>query len=155
MEIVLEPVKEGTAAPDFRLASSNGTATLNHYLGRRNVVLYFMREFNCAVCRRHLVQLDKMYPELQARKVEVLVIGGGSLEEANRLAAAYKLPFAVAADTDREVYRRYGLHKAMGLLQRSGSILVGRSGRVLYVQRATLPTGALDKKELMSAIEQL
>lgn len=155
METVVEVVKEGVTAPDFTLESGKGPVKLAQYLGRQNVVLYFMREFSCPACRQHVRELSQLYPQLQASGTDVLVIGGGTQEEANRLSETYKLPFTVAADPDRETYHNYGLHRAMGMIQRSGSIVVDKQGIVRYVQRVTLPTGALDKKELLAALAQL
>ena len=150
-----QAIEEGQKAPDFKLASSKGPVELGSFRGDKNVLVYFMREFSCAVCRGHVKELGRMYPELQAQGVEVVVVGGGELPAGQRLAETFKLPFAVASDPDRGIYHRYGLDKAAGVIQRSGSILVDQQGNVRYIQRATLPTGALDKAELQTAIAGL
>ncbi len=155
MSATIEVVQEGEVAPQFELESSKGLVKVASYRGQKNVLLYFMREFNCMVCRNHVKELARLYPELQAQGVEVIVIGGGEQKVAERLVETFKLPFAVAGDKDRAVYHRYGLEKAMGVLQRSGSILLDRQGVVRYMQRATLPTGSLDKAELQTAIARL
>ncbi len=42
-----EEVEVGSVAPDFSLKSNRGNIVrLSDYLGRKVVVLYFMREFN-------------------------------------------------------------------------------------------------------------
>src|SRR6266567_8644939 len=101
------------------------------YVGKQNVVLYFMREFSCAFCQKHVAQLKQLYSTLQAHHAEVLVIGGGSRAEAEQLATHLHVPFPVLADADRGVYHRYGLEKVLSL-QRSGIIVVDRQGRVSY-----------------------
>jgi peroxiredoxin len=150
-----EVVQEGMSAPDFSLESSKGLVSLAKYRGQRNVILFFMREFSCPICRGHVNELSKMYSTLAAQGTEVIVVGGGSLKEAQQLAATYKLPFAVASDPDRSVYHTYGLHKALGLMQRSGTIVIDKQGIVRYVQRSTLPTGAMDKKALLDSLSHL
>ncbi|HEX2909562.1 MAG TPA: peroxiredoxin family protein [Chloroflexia bacterium] len=151
-----EMVAEGQFAPDFTLPTTQGHFTLSELQGKKAVLLYFMREFSCAICRQTTVQLGRLYHEtFTTNEVEVVVIGGGSPAEAEKLAAIYKLPFAVAADPNREVYSRYGLDKAAGIIQRSGSILVDKAGRVRYVQRAILPTGSLSKSEVVEAVKAL
>lgn len=149
-----ETVTEGQIAPDFTLPTTQGNFTLSELRGKKGVLLYFMREFSCAACRQTTAQLGRLYSEtFAANDVEVIVIGGGSPADAEKLAATYRLPFAVAADLEREVYNRYGLHKAAGIIQRSGSILVDKAGRVGYVQRAILPTGSLSKSEVVEVIK--
>jgi peroxiredoxin len=96
-----------------------------------------------------------MYSTLAAQEVEVIIVGGGSLKEAQQLATTHKLPFAVASDHDRSVYHSYGLHKALGLLQRSGTIVVDKQGIMRYVQRSTLPTGSMDKVALLNSLSHL
>ena len=142
----------GSLAPDFTLAGSRDQISLSDYRGKQNVVLYFMREFSCALCQKHVAQLKQLYSALQSYNAEVLVIGGGSRAEAEQLAAKLQVPFPVLADTDREVYHRYGLEKVMSL-QRSGAIVVDRQGRVNYSHPTTLPIAGLDRAALMSALE--
>ncbi len=144
----------GSMAPDFTLAGSNGEISLSDYRGKQHVVLYFMREFSCSFCQKHVAQLKQLYSTLQAHNAEVLVIGGGSLAEAERLATRLQVRFPVLADADREVYHRYGLEKVMSL-QRSGIIVVDRQGRVSYSHPTTLPIAGLDRTALMSALENL
>jgi peroxiredoxin len=147
--------KVGSMAPDFTLAGSNGQISLSDYRGKQNVVLYFMREFSCSFCQKHVAQLKQLYSTLQSHHTAVLVIGGGSREEAEQLATKLQVPFPVLADADREVYHRYGLEKVLISLQRSGIIVVDRQGRVSYSHPTTLPIAGLDRAALMGALENI
>lgn len=144
----------GSMAPDFMLAGSNGQISLSDYHGKQNVVLYFMREFSCSFCQKHVAQLKQLYSALQSQHTAVLVIGGGSRAEAEQLASRLQVPFPVLADADREVYHRYGLEKVMSL-QRSGIIVIDKEGRVSYSHSTTLPIAGLDRVALMSALENI
>lgn len=155
MQDTIELVQEGAVAPKFSLPSTKGLVSSQDFQGQQNLVIYFMREFSCAICRGHANELAKLYPQLQAHNTEVVVIGGGSPKEAQNMADTYKLPFRVASDSERAVYQSFGLHKALGILQRSGSILVDKQGVIRYIQQSTLPTGALNKAELLKAVETL
>jgi len=126
MALEIDGAYVGSEAPNFTLAGSRGEISLSDYLGKQNVVLYFMREFSCSFCQKHVAQLKQLYSTLQSHSTEVLVIGGGSREEAERLATKLQVPFPVLADTDRGVYHRYGLEKVMFSPQRSGTILVDK-----------------------------
>ena len=85
----------------------------------------------------------------------MLVIGGGSQEEAARLARMLKLSVPVLADADRGVYQRYGLDKVLFVIQRSATVLVDKQGIVRYIQRATNPNASLDMAELLREVEKL
>lgn len=144
----------GAMAPDFTLVGSNGEISLADYRGKQNVILYFMREFSCSFCQKHVARLKQLYGALQSHNTAVLVIGGGSRAEAGRLATGLQVPFPVLADADREVYHRYGLEKVMSL-QRSGIIVVDRQGRISYRHPTTLPIAGPDRAALISTLESL
>ncbi len=155
MAITTDGAHVGSMAPDFTLAGSNGQISLSDYRGKQNVVLYFMREFTCALSRKNVTQLKQLYSTLQARHAEVLVIGGGSRAEAEQLATTLQVPFPVLVDADREVYCRYGLEKVLSLWQRSGIFVVDRQGRVSYSHPTTIPIAGLDRAALLSALENI
>lgn len=83
------------------------------------------------------------------------MIGGGSREDAARLARLLDLPFPVLADTDRQVYQRYGLDKVLLFIQRSATVLVDKEGTVRYIHRATNPNASLEMNELLNAVKEL
>jgi alkyl hydroperoxide reductase subunit AhpC len=60
------------------------------------------------------------------------------------------------ADPDREVYAKFGLDKAMGIIQRTASVVVDRHGIVRYIKRAANPmTWLQESKELVDAVKTL
>src|SRR5258708_31391572 len=109
----------GSMAPDFTLTGSNGQISLSDYVGKQNVVLYFMREFSCSFCQKHVAQLKQLYSTLQAHHAEVLVIGGGSRAEAEQLATKLQVPFPVLSHAYPRRHHPYGLEKVQ-LQQRGG-----------------------------------
>ena len=141
----------GTNATDFRLETAAGSTRLATYRGRQNVVLYFMRTFDCPVCLGHVMRLARTYDQIQAQNTVVLVIGPGDRHEAAQLQR--KVPFQVLADPDRAVYQAYGLGKALGI-QQSGTFLIDVGGTLRYANRATVPLGALKEPALLEAIAQ-
>src|SRR5205085_9337537 len=122
-------VVEGSTAPDFNLESNQGDSIrLSDYQGHKHIVVYFMREFTCLQCQRNAIQLGRMYEQLKAQNVEVLVIGGGERKDAERLTKLLNLPYPVLADPDRSVYERYSLDKVLIAIQRSGTFLIDQQG---------------------------
>jgi len=141
----------GSMAPDFTLAGSTSHVSLSAYRGKQSVVLYFMREFSCALSRKNVRQLKHLYPTFQACDAEVIVIGSGSRAEAEQLAATLRVPFPVLADADRAVYRHFGLEKVLGVWQRSGTVVVDIHGRVTYLHLNTIPA-ELDEAAVLKAL---
>jgi peroxiredoxin len=141
----------GASAPQFALPTSQGPVSLESYRGRHNVVLYFMRTFDCPVCLGHVMRLARTYAQIQAQNTVVLVLGPGDTHEAELLQR--KLPFQVLADPDRTVYQAYGLGKALGI-QQSGTFVIDTAGTLRYANRATVPLGAMKEPALLAAIAQ-
>jgi peroxiredoxin Q/BCP len=155
MSTAQDEIVVGQNAPDFTLESSAGKISLSGYHDKQHVILYFMREFACSACQHHAKDLAKSYTELQAAGATVLVIGGGSLKHAQRLAERLSLPFPVLADPEHRVYRAYHLSKALLLFQTSATLLVDKSGIVRYVHRAANPYASLDNAELRRELAKL
>jgi peroxiredoxin len=107
-------------------------------------------------CRYHVGQLGRLYPQLQSAGAEVVVILGSTLEQAKAYAESLHTPFPVLADPEREVYRKFGLDKAVGIIQRTASVIVDRQGIVRYIKRATNPmTWMQDSQELVAIVKSL
>ena len=83
--------------------------------------------------------MGRIYKEFQTANTEVLVILGETIERAKQYAQTLKTPFPVLADPDREVYRRYGLEKALFVIQRTSSVVIDRKEIVRYRKRSTNP----------------
>ena len=96
-----------------------------------------------------------MYEQLRVQDIEVLIIGGGSRNDAERLSKRFKLPFPVLVDPDRAVYRHYGLDKVLIAIQRSGTFLIDKQGIVRYIHQVTNPQASVEKDELMQEVEKL
>lgn len=139
----------GAQAPAFHAATTDGELTEQSLVGRQHLVLYFMRTFDCPVCLGHVMRLARTYPQLQARRTAVLILGPGDAAEAAQLRR--KLPFAVAADPELRVYQTFGLGRQLGI-QQSGTALIDRRGALRYLNRSTLPFGALKEPALLAAI---
>src|SRR5215471_16381423 len=105
-------------------------------------------------CRSHVAQLGRLYPEFQAAGADVLVILGDSPERVARYGASLHVPFPILADPTEAVYHRFGLHKALLLIQRTASVVVDRNGVIRYLKRATNPTTWLrESQELLQAVQ--
>ncbi len=104
-------------------------------------------------CRSHVAQLGRLYGDFQAAGAEILVLVGDTPERARQYAESVKAPFPVLADPGRAVYHRYGLEKALVVIQRTASIVVDRHGLIRYIKRTTSPMLWLqESRELLSFV---
>ncbi len=107
-------------------------------------------------CRSHVAQLGRLYKDFQAAGAEILIILGGTTEQARGYAESLKAPFPVLADPERAVYHRYGLDKALVVIQRTASLVVDRGGMIRYVKSTTSPMPWLrESGELLSRVAEL
>ncbi len=145
----------GNMAPDFDLNGSTGKIKLSSYRGKASVGLYFIREFGCMTCQAHASSLAKRSSDFKSMGVRLFVIGGGSLEDAKKMATNLKLPFPVLADTDRSTYAKFNLGKALVMLQKSATFLIDAGGIVRYAHRSALPAGSLEMDGLVKAASEI
>jgi putative peptide zinc metalloprotease protein len=82
---------------------------LGAYAGR-NVVLWFSRGFTCPFCRRYMAQLSLAYDRYRAADAEIIQIGPDLLTQARLFFRTYRLHFPFLCDTEKNVFRAYGLH---------------------------------------------
>ncbi len=146
----------GSPAPNLNLQSQTGERVcLSSYQGRKNVVVFFMRAHTCLTCILHAVQLKQAQAALEELGTALIIVVPGTLEQAGKIAKLLRATFPVLADPDRRAVRRFGLGRWLLLMQRSGTAVVDRDGRLTYMRRSTNPVGALDLAELLSAVRKL
>ena len=107
-------------------------------------------------CRAHVAQLGRLYKDFQAAGADVLVILGDTPDRALQYSESLHTPFPVLADPQRDVYKRFGLEKALLIIQRTASLVVDRQGVIRYIKRATNPmTWLQESQELLEATRAL
>lgn len=99
------------------------------FKSRRSLLLVFVHDGGCDLCRNLLLGLAEHYPDYQAEEAELLAVAPVQPAEAERLATDLNLPFPVLADADGVIHRRYG---AVALARLSGVaiFLADRYGEV-------------------------
>ena len=107
-------------------------------------------------CRSHAGQLGRLYKDFLNENCEVLLILGAPIEKAKQYAKALHLPFPVLADPERSVYQRYGLDKALLVIQRTASVVVDRNGTIQYLKQVTNPmTWLAESQGLIQVVRKL
>lgn len=75
----------------------------------RALLLVFVRQYGCPLCRAQVHALGQMSEEIAAAGVEVAIIGQGTPRQAARFRQEMKLPFRVYSDASRSAFATYGL----------------------------------------------
>jgi peroxiredoxin Q/BCP len=116
-------IEPGDEAPDFTLPDQDGNPLSLHDLRGSWVVLYFYPADDTPGCTAEACRFRDSHEDFVDAGARVVGISGQDEESHKRFAAKHDLPFALVADSDDEVRRRYGVSKTLGLLP----------GRVTYV----------------------
>lgn len=86
----------------------------------------------------------------------MLFILGDSVQRAQRYADSLHLTFPVLSDPQRLVFQRYGLNKALHIIQRTASIIIDENGVIRYIHAATNPmTWLAEHRVLIQKIREI
>ena len=91
-----------------------------------------------------------MYTDLQHKG-----IGVDDLEETTRIAETLKSPFPFLADPGHTAYDAFGFGTIAYVLQKSGTVVVERGGRITMLHRALNPNRSLVRADLDAAVAAL
>jgi peroxiredoxin len=107
-------------------------------------------------CRSHSAQLGRLYNEFKVANCEILLLLGEQVDKAKQYAEILHLPFPVLSDSERSVYHRYGLEKAMIFIQRTASVVIDRDGVIRYLKTTTSSMVWLqESRELLSFVKSM
>lgn len=150
-------VKVGDHAPDFELESLSGEKVrLSHFLGRKNVVLFFYPKDETAGCTLEACTFRDAYEDFVDVGAEVIGVSADSLESHKRFAYRHQLPFVLLSDPKGMVGARYDVRKALGIFPGRVTFLIDKEGIVRHVTDGRLRfkdhvTESLDVLKRMSA----
>jgi peroxiredoxin len=130
-------IEIGKIAPDFTIgvADSSGVAAkpvkLSDYRGKV-VVLAFYPADRSSGCTHQLTKFRDEYTKLFGTETVVLPISVDSLSTHASWAAEMKFPFALGADPDLSLAKRYGSWAPGRTSSTRTAFVIGRDGRILY-----------------------
>jgi thioredoxin-dependent peroxiredoxin len=117
-------VKVGDKAPDFSLASQDGTpVSLQDFAGKKNVVLFFYPKDNTPVCTKEACSFRDSFKDITDAGAEVIGVSSDSEKSHQGFASEHKLPYKLLSDENGKIRKLYGIPTSMGILP----------GRVTYV----------------------
>jgi peroxiredoxin Q/BCP len=136
------PPAAGTAAPAFTLPDQSGKmVSLTDQRGKW-VVLYFYAKDNTPGCTSEACDFRDNILGFKQLGAVVLGISVDDISSHRQFAADNHLPFAILADSDKQVARQYGvLHKPLGLMElaRRETFIVDPQGLIVKHYRDVEP----------------
>ena len=150
--------KVGSKAPQFALSDQDGVErSLSNYLGSW-VLLYFYPKDDTPGCTLEACTIRDQFKNFKKIKAVVLGISTDSVASHRKFVDAYKLPFTLLADIDKQVVNQYGVwgeknmmgRKYMGTLRTS--FLIDPNGKIKKVYEKVKP--ALHAEEVLSDLKE-
>jgi peroxiredoxin Q/BCP len=127
-------VNAGSVAPHFTLPSQSGEmVSLEDFLGRKPVVLYFYPKDDTPGCKREACAFRDDYEQFGGLDAEVVGISSDSVESHKSFAENHDLPFTLLSDEGGKVRQLYGVPNTLGLLPGRVTYVIDREGVVRHV----------------------
>lgn len=152
----------GDDAPHFSLPVLNAPTaswSLDDYVGRKNIVLYFYPKDDTPGCTVEACNFQQGLDTYEAHDTVVVGVSPDSVESHRKFAQKFGLNFPLLADTDREVAKLYGVwvkkkmygRESMGI-QRS-TFLINKKGKIARAWTKVKVEGHSD--EVLNALQSL
>jgi peroxiredoxin Q/BCP len=152
-------LKEGQKAPDFTLASGDGSQVSLASLKGKPVVLYFYPKDDTPGCTKEACAFRDNQSRLKKAGAVVLGVSPDSVASHQKFGAKYTLPFTLLSDPDKAVAKKFG---AFGEKVMYGKKVVGmiRSTFVIDAEgvvRKVFPKVRVDghAEQVLQALQEL
>jgi thioredoxin-dependent peroxiredoxin len=137
---MMTSVTVGAAAPDFDLATDDGTVSLAGLKGKK-VVLYFYPKDDTPGCTREAIDFTALAADFAAADTVVIGASKDTVARHAKFRGKYDLAVKLASDPDGEVIERYESWVEKSLYGRKymgidrSTFLIGRDGRIAQIWR--------------------
>ncbi|BDC17610.1 peroxiredoxin [Acidianus sp. HS-5] len=130
-------VKVGNKAPIFEGVTDNGDKiSLEDFLGKSNIVLYFYPKDDTPGCTREACAFRDNWDLLKDYDVVVIGVSSDNVESHKRFKEKYKLPFILISDPDQRIRELYG---AKGfILPDRVTFVIDKKGIIRHVYKSQL-----------------
>lgn len=127
-------IKVGDRAPNFSLPSQSGaTVSLNDFLGKKCVVLYFYPKDDTPGCTAESCAFRDRYEVFQEAGAEVIGISADSPNSHQQFASKYQLPFTLLSDQSNQVRKSYGVPATLFILPGRVTYVIDKEGIVRHI----------------------
>ena len=130
---VRDRVQVGDLAPGFTLSNQSGAeVSLEEYLGKADIVLYFYPKNNTGICTEEACAFRDSYEVFKHAGAEIIGVSSDSVESHKQFARDNRLPFSLLSDVGGVIRKRYGVPTAFGLPGRV-TYIIDRQGIVRHI----------------------
>ena len=133
-------LKEGDAAPEFSLPSSEGREVrLGDFRGKSRVVLYFYPKDDTPGCTKEACGFRDMASDFESQEAVVLGMSLDDEDSHRKFIKKYALPFTLLSDRDAEVCKAYGVYKLKNMYGKSfwgierTTFVIDKEGRIAKI----------------------
>ena len=136
-------LKQGDKAPDFKLPDQDGNiVSLNDFLGKKRVVLYFYPRDNTPGCTKEACSFRDTHSDFQEMDTVVLGVSGDSAKSHRSFIEKYGLNFPLLTDADHKVALAFG---AWGEKKRGGKTYMGMIRKTFIINKQGIIDHAFHK----------
>lgn len=141
----MNPLTVGQLAPEFRLKGPGGQwVSLSDYRGNQNIVLVFYPFAFSRTCSHQLPELQRRLNEFRDLDTVVFGISVDSHYANEAFAKSLRLEFPLLSDFKRQAMTAYGTLLGEQGYSARVTFLIGKDGRIAYVD-GTTTLGGLDE----------
>ncbi len=124
----------GDRAPLFALPTQSGTTvSLENFLGKSAIVLYFYPKDNTKGCTDEACSFRDNYDVFKKAGAEVIGVSSDSEESHQNFASKYSLPFVLLSDKKGTLRKQYGVPAALGVLPGRVTYVIDKQGVVRHI----------------------
>lgn len=165
-------LKVGDAAPKFEATDDQGKPWKSaDHVGKKIIVVYFYPADMTGGCTKQACGFRDDMSKLTEKGVEVVGISGDSVKNHQVFKAAYKLNFALLADENGAVAKKFGvpvgeggvakvkdpegkeLELTRGATAKRWTFVIGKDGKIVHKNDKV--AAAEDSKQILGVVEKL
>ena len=127
-------IRVGDGAPNVTLMSSSGKkVTLEDYIGKKNIVLYFYPKDNTPGCTKEACAFRDNYEVFKEMGAEVIGVSSDSLETHQGFVKKHNLPFILLSDEEKKVRKQFSVPSTLGLIAGRVTYIIDKKGEVRHI----------------------
>ena len=147
-------VRAGDDAPSFEGLTADGSKlSLQDFIGKKNVVLYFYPKDDTPGCTKEACSFRDNLQPIRAIGAEIVGVSLDSIQSHSKFASKYGLTFPLISDKEKRIANAYGVLKDIGTSTNRVTFIIDKTGKVAKV----FPKVDVTKhtEEVVSALKEL
>jgi peroxiredoxin Q/BCP len=130
----LTKLKIGDLAPKFTLTDDRGLpVSLNNYLGKKIVVLYFYPRDFTSGCTKEACNFRDDYQVYEEKGAVVIGISLDSQETHKKFSKKHNLPFSLLSDNQKDIAKQYGVLGFGDRVAKRVTFIIDKQGRIAWI----------------------